>query len=148
MNDGPVHLSPGEVTAREIIERLEAGDRVIVETELLGSVHEITLGFDGDVYYCDTPTTLHRHETAEELADALHRDRSNVNRSLSRLRDLDLAYCERRLLDSGVRLPVRRRTPPGDERTTPRRPGPMVPLHRPDRPQPGSRCGNCRRRPL
>ena len=39
--------------------------------------------------------------TVEELADALERDRSNVNRSLSRLCDLDLAYRERRLLDSG-----------------------------------------------
>lgn len=39
--------------------------------------------------------------TVEELADALERDRSNVNRSLSRLRDLDLARRERRLLDSG-----------------------------------------------
>ena len=39
--------------------------------------------------------------TVEELADALDRDRSNVNRSLSRLRDLELAYRERRLLDSG-----------------------------------------------
>jgi len=39
--------------------------------------------------------------TVEELAGALERDRSNVNRSLARLRDLDLAYRERRLLDSG-----------------------------------------------
>jgi predicted transcriptional regulator len=39
--------------------------------------------------------------TVEELAGALDRDRSNVNRSLADLRDLDLAYRERRLLDSG-----------------------------------------------
>jgi predicted transcriptional regulator len=39
--------------------------------------------------------------TVEELADTLDRDRSNVNRSLSRLLDLDLAYRERRLLDPG-----------------------------------------------
>jgi predicted transcriptional regulator len=39
--------------------------------------------------------------TVEELAGALDRDRSNVNRSLSQLRDLELAYRERRLLDSG-----------------------------------------------
>ena len=36
-----------------------------------------------------------------ERLDADDRDRSNVNRSLSRLCDLDLAYRERRLLDSG-----------------------------------------------
>ena len=39
--------------------------------------------------------------TVEELADALERDRSNVNRSLSTLREKGLAYRERRLLDGG-----------------------------------------------
>ncbi len=39
--------------------------------------------------------------TVEELADALDRDRSNVNRSLSALLELDLAERERRLLDPG-----------------------------------------------
>ena len=39
--------------------------------------------------------------TVAELADELDRDRSNVNRSLTTLRDKDLATRERRLLDSG-----------------------------------------------
>jgi len=39
--------------------------------------------------------------TVEELADALDRDRSNVNRSLSTLREKGLAERERRLLDGG-----------------------------------------------
>ncbi len=39
--------------------------------------------------------------TVEELADALDRDRSNVNRSLSTLLDTGLASRERRLLDPG-----------------------------------------------
>ena len=39
--------------------------------------------------------------TVEELAGALSRDRSNVNRALSRLLDLDLVRRERRLLDPG-----------------------------------------------
>ena len=39
--------------------------------------------------------------TVEELADALDRDRSNVNRSLVRLLELDLVKRDRRLLDSG-----------------------------------------------
>ena len=39
--------------------------------------------------------------TVEELAAALDRDRSNVNRSLSTLRQKDLVDRERRLLDSG-----------------------------------------------
>jgi predicted transcriptional regulator len=39
--------------------------------------------------------------TVEELANALERDRSNVNRSLSTLREKGLAGRERRLLDGG-----------------------------------------------
>lgn len=39
--------------------------------------------------------------TVEELAQALERDRSNVNRSLSTLREKGLASRERRLLDGG-----------------------------------------------
>ncbi|MHB9287462.1 helix-turn-helix domain-containing protein [Halobacteriales archaeon Cl-PHB] len=39
--------------------------------------------------------------TVEELATELDRDRSNVNRSLSTLREKDLASRERRLLDGG-----------------------------------------------
>ncbi|WP_255151734.1 helix-turn-helix domain-containing protein [Halorarius halobius] len=43
----------------------------------------------------------HPGSTVAELADALDRDRSNVNRSLSTLREKGLARRERRLLDSG-----------------------------------------------
>jgi predicted transcriptional regulator len=39
--------------------------------------------------------------TVAELADQLERDRSNVNRSLSTLRDKELAERQRRLLDGG-----------------------------------------------
>lgn len=39
--------------------------------------------------------------TVEELATALDRDRSNINRSLAELIELDLATRERRLLDPG-----------------------------------------------
>jgi predicted transcriptional regulator len=43
----------------------------------------------------------HPGSTVEELADVLDRDRSNVNRSLSTLREKGLASRERRLLDGG-----------------------------------------------
>jgi len=43
----------------------------------------------------------HPGSTVEELAAELDRDRSNVNRSLSTLRDKGLASRERRLLDGG-----------------------------------------------
>ena len=43
----------------------------------------------------------HPERTVQELADTLDRDRSNVNRSLSTLREKGLAARERRLLDGG-----------------------------------------------
>ena len=43
----------------------------------------------------------HPGSTVAELADTLDRDRSNVNRSLSTLRDKGLVERRRRLLDSG-----------------------------------------------
>jgi predicted transcriptional regulator len=43
----------------------------------------------------------HPGSTVEELAGELDRDRSNVNRSLSTLREKGLADRERRLLDGG-----------------------------------------------
>ena len=42
--------------------------------------------------------------TVEELAESLERDRSNVNRSLSTLREKGLAERGRRLLDGGGRV--------------------------------------------
>jgi len=43
----------------------------------------------------------HPESTVAELAEDLDRDRSNVNRSLSTLREKGLATRERRLLDGG-----------------------------------------------
>lgn len=71
MTDGPVRIQSGELPVDELVERVEAGQRVIIEREMLGTVHEITLRFDGDIYYCDTPTTLHRHETVEGMRQCL-----------------------------------------------------------------------------
>ncbi|MFB6296449.1 MAG: hypothetical protein ABEH66_06380 [Halobacteriales archaeon] len=75
MADEPVRLSPGDATAEEILDRLEDGDRVVLEREFLGSVHEVTLRYEGGTYYCDTPTTLHRHESAEDMRRCLDEQR-------------------------------------------------------------------------
>lgn len=71
MSDQPVKVSQGEASIDEILDWLRAGRRVVVERELLGNVHEVTLRFDGTVFYCDTPTTLHRHETEEGMRNCL-----------------------------------------------------------------------------
>jgi predicted transcriptional regulator len=54
--------------------------------------------------------------TVEELATDLDRDRSNVNRSLSTLREKGLATRERRLLDGGGHVYQYEPTPLGEAR--------------------------------
>jgi hypothetical protein len=59
----PIVMDAGEHSTEAVLERMRAGDRVLVRTEFAGSIHEVVLRFDGETYYCDTPTRLHRHET-------------------------------------------------------------------------------------
>lgn len=67
----PMRMEPGELTVDELIGRLKAGNRVVIERTIAGTTHEITLRFDGETYYCDTPTTLHRHDTEEAMRGCL-----------------------------------------------------------------------------
>jgi hemin uptake protein HemP len=69
----PLRVTDGELPEDEFIDHLESGRRIVVETELLGSAYEVTLRHDGTIYYCDTPTTLHKHETAEEMRRCLRK---------------------------------------------------------------------------
>ncbi|CCQ35990.1 uncharacterized protein Nmlp_1803 [Natronomonas moolapensis 8.8.11] len=64
-------VEPGERTAEELLSGLESGERFVVKTEVLGSVEELTLRFDGEVYYCDSPTILHKHTDAEEMRECI-----------------------------------------------------------------------------
>jgi hypothetical protein len=67
----PLVVNAGEYGTEALLERLEGGQRVVVRTEFLGSEHEVTLRHDGETYYCDTPTTLHKHETADGMRECL-----------------------------------------------------------------------------
>ncbi len=69
--DGPLRVKAGELDAEAVMDALNEGHRVIVSTELLGSEHEVTLRHDGSVYYCDTPTTLHKHESEDGMRQCL-----------------------------------------------------------------------------
>ena len=66
MNEATV-VEPDEYTVEEIISGLQRGERFTVRTEVLGSTEELTLRFDGDVYYCDSPTILHKHTDEEDM---------------------------------------------------------------------------------
>ncbi|MFC7176443.1 hypothetical protein [Halosegnis marinus] len=62
-----VTIDAGDVSPDELIERLRAGERVVVRTEFLGDTREVTLRYDGETFYCDTPTRLHKHTDEAEM---------------------------------------------------------------------------------
>ncbi|MFC6731274.1 MULTISPECIES: hypothetical protein [unclassified Haladaptatus] len=63
----PLVVDAGELTADEILTAIRDGQRVVVKTSMLGTPKQVTLRYDGDVFYCDTPTRLHKHTTEEEM---------------------------------------------------------------------------------
>ena len=67
MTDGPLVTTAGEMSVEELLAALKDGRRVVVRTEFLGSEHEVTLRWDGETYYCDTPTRLHKHTSEDEM---------------------------------------------------------------------------------
>jgi len=67
----PLVVDAGDRSVEELLGALDEGRRVTVRTEFLGSEHEVTLRRDGGTYYCDTPTRLHRHETAAEMRQCI-----------------------------------------------------------------------------
>jgi hypothetical protein len=69
----PLVTRAGATSVDDILDALERGRRVVVHTEFLGQDHEVTLRRDGDVFYCDTPTRLHRHESREEMRTCIEK---------------------------------------------------------------------------
>lgn len=67
----PLVIDAGELGTEELLETLESGRRVVVNTEFLGSEHTVTLRRDSGTYYCDTPTRLHTHDSAEEMRECI-----------------------------------------------------------------------------
>lgn len=63
----PLRIDAGERTADELIDTIQDGRWIVITTTSFGDEHEVTLRYDGSVYYCDTPTRLHRHESEREM---------------------------------------------------------------------------------
>jgi len=67
----PVVVTAGEMDTDALMETLKTERRIVVQTEFLGSEHEVTLRWDGDTFYCDTPTRLHKHDDEREMQTCL-----------------------------------------------------------------------------
>ncbi|MFC7097385.1 hypothetical protein [Halobaculum marinum] len=69
----PLEVDAGELTTAEIIDALREGRRVVVTADLFGSERKLTLRHDGETFYCDTPTRLHKHEAEEDMVLCIER---------------------------------------------------------------------------
>jgi len=63
----PLRISAGDLETDAIMDAIEDGRRVVITTTAAQQEYEVTLRYDGSVYYCDTPTRLHRHESEREM---------------------------------------------------------------------------------
>ena len=70
-----LHVSRKDLTSGEIIRELEAGNRVIVEVEVLGASMKMSLRRRQGTYYCDTPVKLLTYDTEAEMRRCLERYR-------------------------------------------------------------------------
>ncbi|WP_436925539.1 hypothetical protein [Halosimplex amylolyticum] len=70
MADPPV-VDAGQLDADELLARIVDEGRIRVRTEFLDAEHEVVLRWDGDVFYCDTPTRLHKHDSESEMRACL-----------------------------------------------------------------------------
>jgi hypothetical protein len=66
-------IEQGECDAEELLSRIEDGTRVVVRTESFGGEHDVTLRYDGETYYCDTPTRLHKHDDPDEMLTCIRK---------------------------------------------------------------------------
>jgi len=70
MADPPV-VDAGTLDADDLLDRIKSEGRVRVRTEFLDTEHEVTLRWDGETFYCDTPTRLHKHDTESGMRACL-----------------------------------------------------------------------------
>ena len=70
-----LYVSRKDLTSGEIIRELEAGNRVIVEVEVLGASMKMSLRRRKGTYYCDTPVKLLTYDTEAEMRRCLERYR-------------------------------------------------------------------------
>ncbi|MFP9062589.1 hypothetical protein ACLI4R_19020 [Natrialbaceae archaeon A-chndr2] len=69
----PLYISAGDLTTDAILKAMHEGRRIVVTVETMGSEHDVTLRYDDGIYYCDTPTRLHRHDRPDEMRTCIRK---------------------------------------------------------------------------
>lgn len=68
-----LRIQRNDLTAAEILEKLETGNRVVIEIDFVGKTMQMAIRKRGETYYCDTPVKLLKYETPEEMRTCLER---------------------------------------------------------------------------
>lgn len=73
MSGNVLEVSAADTTAPELIDRLDEGDRVVLEISKLGIKTDVTLRKREGTYYCDTPIKLLTYDSREGMQTCLER---------------------------------------------------------------------------
>ena len=68
-------ISRKELTAAEIADAVENGERVIIDVSVLSKTISLVIRKQDGTYYCDTPMKLMTHESRDELRQCLEQFR-------------------------------------------------------------------------
>lgn len=64
-------ISAGELPSKEIVTILHDERRLQIRTHVAGDEHTVTLRYDGERYFCDTPMKLLRSKERKDLVRCL-----------------------------------------------------------------------------
>lgn len=70
-----INIERKELTADEILNEIESGNRLVIEINLLRVPIRMVLRKHDETYYCDTIVTLFTFDNAEDMRDCLERYR-------------------------------------------------------------------------
>lgn len=62
-----------DLTASEILDAVDLGNRVVIEVEFLGATMRMAIRKRDGTYYCDTPVKLLTYDNEEEMRKCLKR---------------------------------------------------------------------------
>lgn len=73
MSESSVEVPRKEFSAEEALDRIEAGQRVVVTVEVMGASRDVTLRKTDDEYVCDTGLKLLSYDDRDGLRTCIER---------------------------------------------------------------------------
>lgn len=73
MSTEPIHISRKEFSSEEVLERLDEGQRVVIDVEVIGAGTQVVLRKQGGEYVCDTGIKLMKYDDREDMKQCIER---------------------------------------------------------------------------